>query len=601
MTDFEKNLMIREICEKYPKTYPQIIKKTINVELLDYIMENSVILDASSTIGKRINFVLSGLKDFPKCKICGNPVIGRKDLKWDDTWPTYCSIKCLNKDVKTITNKIQNTKLLKYGDKNYNGDKEELKRNNKKKYGCDWYFQTKEFKEKTQETFLKRGYDHPMHSIISKNKLKETCRQKYGVDYSCLSYEVMNNAKKKYFYHETYFDSSWEMAMFIYLEDNKIDFKYHPNIIFKYLDDNGNTHNYCPDFSIKKELYEIKGNQFLKDNGEYHNPYDSSNKTDNIYESKHQCMLNNHINILTKTDIEKYLVYCKNKFKDNNWKNRFRIDKKLEIELDNNKLRRELIYYRDKILDDKFPCYYPPRNEIVKYFQQDTFFRYEKEIWNKDSQKRNRLIQNREKYLNKTFEELDADDILSGFKRSGMYYGYSHFNPLWFKWFNEKFNVKTCYDPCGGWGHRLLGALNIEKYIYNDLSKTTKENVDRIIEHFGLKNIETHNEDARDFVPVCDFDAMFTCPPYFNVEHYECGDFKDMNEYDAFVDALFDVFKRKESCKIFGLVIREDLLNERHQDFSFSIPIMKPKEKYLNKIVNKQQEKLYVFCELPRT
>ena len=159
MTDSEKNSMIRKMCEKHPKTYPQIIKKTINVELLDYIMEKSVILDTSSTIGKRINFVLSGLNDFPKCKICGNPVIGRKDLKWDDTCPSYCSIQCLNKDVKTITDKIQNTKLLKYGDKNYNGDKEELKRNNNKKYGCDWYFQTKEFKEKTQETFLKKNRD----------------------------------------------------------------------------------------------------------------------------------------------------------------------------------------------------------------------------------------------------------------------------------------------------------------------------------------------------------------------------------------------------------------------------------------------------------
>ena len=25
---------------------------------------------------------------------------------------------------------------------------------------------------------------------------------------------------------------------------------------------------------------------------------------------------------------------------------------------------------------------------------------------------------------------------------------------------------------------------------------------------------------------------MFTCPPYFNLELYECGEFKDINDYN---------------------------------------------------------------------
>ena len=133
-------------------------------------------------------------------------------------------------------------------------------------------------------------------------------------------------------------------------------------------------------------------------------------------------------------------------------------------------------------------------------------------------------------------------DLLDGFKKSGIYYGYSHFNPLWFKWFILKFSCKVCYDPCGGWGHRVLGGLSLEKYIYNDLSQKTKLNVDCMLKKLGISNTVTSCNDARSYVPADDFDSMFTCPPYFNIEKYECGEFKDKADFDCFIDSLFNVF-----------------------------------------------------------
>lgn len=123
-----------------------------------------------------------------------------------------------------------------------------------------------------------------------------------------------------------------------------------------------------------------------------------------------------------------------------------------------------------------------------------------------------------------------------------MHYGYSHFNPMWMKWFVQKHDVKMCYDPCGGWGHRLLGALSLEKYIYNDLSLPTKKNVDRIVEDFHIENAVTYCRDARKFEPEEEFDGMFTCPPYFNVEHYPCGDFKDRADFDELIFAIYKLF-----------------------------------------------------------
>ena len=230
------------------------------------------------------------------------------------------------------------------------------------------------------------------------------------------------------------------------------------------------------------------------------------------------------------------------------------------------------------------------QNNIVKYFQQDAFYATEKMLWkNKDI--RNKLIINRQQYLNKF--NLTPFDLLNGFKRSGIYYGYSHFSPLWFKWFIEQYNIKTCYDPCGGWGHRLLGSTNLDLYIYNDLSTSTYNNVNRIIEYFNIKNTITFNEDANTFKPNIDFDSMFTCPPYFNVEEYECDGFLNIDEYNKFLDNIFNVFYTSEKCKIFGLVIREDLLPNKYKYCKrFDLNINMRSHLNSNKL---QKEYLYVF------
>lgn len=234
-------------------------------------------------------------------------------------------------------------------------------------------------------------------------------------------------------------------------------------------------------------------------------------------------------------------------------------------------------------------------NIIIKYFQQDNFYRIEKLLW-EDPIKREKLINNRCKYLNKTPEELTVYDILSGFKKSAMYYGYSGFNPLLAKWFFEKYNVQKCYDPCGGWGHRMLGATELDLYIYNDLSKSTYDRVNDIKYYFNMYNVITYNEDARSFLPQETFDAMFTCPPYFNVEKYECDNytgFKDREDFDKFMDDLFEIFD-KSNAKIFGIVIREDLIG-KHTNFKESYLLTNNTPNHLCKSNHKYNEYLYVW------
>jgi hypothetical protein len=199
---------------------------------------------------------------------------------------------------------------------------------------------------------------------------------------------------------------------------------------------------------------------------------------------------------------------------------------------------------------DSDPCY----NKIVLTYQPH-YYALEKQMWKNDPVLRARLVANREKYLFKTRDKLNDKEILRGFKISGEHIGFSHFSPLWIKAFIEKYDVKSIYDPCGGWGHRLLGAAGI-KYIYNDLDVQTCNGVKKIATDFNI-NASFYNQDAALLTPIEDYEAVFTCPPYFNAEIYSNGPFKDLNAYASW---WMDVIKHsiKPVVKYFAFVINND-------------------------------------------
>jgi hypothetical protein len=142
----------------------------------------------------------------------------------------------------------------------------------------------------------------------------------------------------------------------------------------------------------------------------------------------------------------------------------------------------------------------------------------------------------------------------------------------------------------------MLGATELDTYIYNDLSKSTYDIVNDIKYYFNMFNVVTYNNDARTFIPNDEFDTMFTCPPYFNVEKYECDDytgFRDREEFDKFIDDLFEIFN-KSNAKTFGMVIREDLIGN-HTDFDDSYLLTNSTPSHLCKSKHKYNEYLYVW------
>lgn len=66
-------------------------------------------------------------------------------------------------------------------------------------------------------------------------------------------------------------------------------------------------HKYIPDFKVGNEYWEIKGNQFLKEDGTWRNPY--AKDDDGLTEAKHQLCLREGIRILLKDEIKTFKEY----------------------------------------------------------------------------------------------------------------------------------------------------------------------------------------------------------------------------------------------------------------------------------------------------
>jgi hypothetical protein len=132
-----------------------------------------------------------------------------------------------------------------------------------------------------------------------------------------------------------------------------------------------------------------------------------------------------------------------------------------------------------------------------------------------------------------------------------------NFPPLTARWIYEKYlgelieklsgadseqEIYKVYDPCAGWGGRLLGALcsNIPiHYIGTEVNQSNKEGyeelgkyyneLDKIVKYKKHKNTwEIHMKSSaddwidEDFAPEHHFDVdlVFTSPPYFDKERY---------------------------------------------------------------------------------
>lgn len=257
-----------------------------------------------------------------KCKECGKieTIALDRFLKYNDVLCRICNSK-LNVDydemIKQRTIHQKETIKEKYGVNNsWQCPKSTEKRiyatktlESKKKKSETFKNHNKEFKEnqrkKTEETIIKKYGSLEEFYKQKYEKYSETCLERYGVS----NYRTLCRSKRIIFDNLS-FDSSWELAFYLYYKSKNVEIKREPiKLEFEY---NGVTHYCFPDFSVNDKLYEIKGNHFF-DESKMINPYNRSQ--DDLYEAKHQCMLNNNVTFISLEDIKPMLNYLPENFK----------------------------------------------------------------------------------------------------------------------------------------------------------------------------------------------------------------------------------------------------------------------------------------------
>lgn len=296
-----------------------------------------------SICGKETKFNHNKYREFcsPKCASIGS-VNKIKTIKFekygDEHYVNHEKAKLTNLEKYNVENpfqsniikeKIKQTNLLKYGVDNPAKSiicKEKSKDTCIKKYGVESANQSEMVKEKKKETSLKHyGVDSPLkyEPLIEKriqtrikkygsytnetikNKMYTTNYERYGCKTYSQTIEFNNRTnfkRSQYKYKSINFDSSYELAYYIWLNDHNINFEYHPNIFFTYTTKDNKIHRYFPDFIVNNEYIELKGKHLITDNNILINP-----RTKQLLIEKTQCLRDNNVKIII--DCSEYLNY----------------------------------------------------------------------------------------------------------------------------------------------------------------------------------------------------------------------------------------------------------------------------------------------------
>lgn len=421
------------------------------------------------------------------------------------------------------------TNLEKYGVENYFELKDKIKECNLKKHGVPHYvnsekrkktmyeryggytWESKELRKKCDST-LRQRYGKKLEKITEKGKKtrldkyknenynnfqkhKQTCLTIYGVDSYSKTKEFRKKTAKKYFYDGIYFDSSWELYLWIYAKDKGCEIVKEP-ISFPY-EYNGVTHYYFPDFLYNGDLIEIKGGQFIKD-GHLINPYDR--ELDGLYESKQNCMKCNNVKLITDISFAKEYV-----------------DKK---------------YTQDFVKLFRVGLPFPFLNEnlkdtsdvgLIHHFHKSIYYGnvYNRispiQAW-EDKELIKKTALNRLKYIGK----CRPSDILQGFNVTKYAPKVSVFNPKLATDIIKKYvDEGIIFDPFSGFSGRMIGAFNnAKKYIGQDINE---EHIKESIELAKYMNFEAKlcvcdilDDTKKRFENTC----LFTCPPYNEKEKW---------------------------------------------------------------------------------
>lgn len=111
------------------------------------------------------------------------------------------------------------------------------------------------------------------------------------------------------------------------------------------------------------------------------------------------------------------------------------------------------------------------------------------------------------------------------------------YRPTLAKMICEYFKPEIVFDPCAGWGGRMLGSVAAgSKYIGVEPCKETYINLINMSKLLNIiDRVTLINDSAENFLPNKKVQLILTSPPYFNLEIYDGNDDnQSINKYPTY-------------------------------------------------------------------
>lgn len=445
---------------------------------------------------------------------------------------------------KEVIEKMKKTNLKKYGTEFIGSSKiiqNKIEQTNLEKYGVKNVFQSEEIKEKIKETNLEKyGTENPMQCKKIKDKVAEKSKESKIKEFETKKKNgTLNTSKQE--------DKVYSILLNLY-----------PNIQREYR---------CSRYPFSCDFYVPEEDLFIELNLHWtHGPhfFDENDKKDlsllSIWKEKAKSskFYKNAVDVWTKRDVEKrnaalennlnYFVFWDNDLKDfYNW---FLSKRALEP-------KKGFI----PLTDGSATC-----TAIAKQYNFYEFYKTELEMWNKnENDVRNRICENRKKYLSKDEKELTDSEILSAFKIAGIYNTYSVYNNKPFKQVLDKYKINSVIDYSSGWGERLLTcAARDIKYLGIDINPEVIKGHNNIIKDYNLTKQKSIVGDSSiiKIDNIEEFDMAFSCPPYYNLEKYTDKGADSLPSYKEFLDWWDRLIKNIGKTKYFAFQMTTEFADD---------------------------------------
>lgn len=489
---------------------------------------------------------------------------------------------------EAIKKKIMKTSLERYG-VDYPMQSDEMKKKmvetSLARYGVTSYIKTQEFKDKSKATCLRKyGVENYMQLPSVRHELHDYCcahreerkqvfidamQKKYGVNYSWENKELLHKAHSKmlerygaeyYAQSEEYKLRKPEITKRTY-DTLKTNGTYKTSTTEKLLANISNFEQqyYDDRYPYLCDFYDKNTDAFIEINASWvhgrhwfgsdendsdYLDYMKQRADDSRYYAsaigtwtqsdveKRECARESDLNYITfwdakGSDADLWMGMGCPKGHDYDYEYSWLPDRKIAIDVDISKMRLSI----GKL------------STVVKDAQRGVFYEHELALWNNNAYRGDKwgtvrafLYANRWKYIHKLPNELTDRMLLRAFRISGLYVGYTSFDNAMMLKVIEKYGVTSVYDPCSGWGERMVtcGLLGVD-YEGCDINDRLTNGYNKLIGLIdGFKPLMHINDSAKQDVEH-DVDAIITCPPYMDVEiytdkgaeHYDVDEFKN--------------------------------------------------------------------------